>query len=376
MSLENNVILNVYSAIILLVIYIHALRFFHKESAQDRLYLAILYINFLLLGLDILSRFDGYASGFYTAANAFGNFVVFLVSPTIPSLWVAYVHLQVFGEERKTKRLHQGLVILHIVNAAMVIASQFFGWLYSIDSQNVYHRGPLFFLPVLITVALLFAAFAIVYKNRGRLERKKFLSLIFFVVPPAAAIILQISFYGISLMLNGVTLSLLVVFLNLQSDNMYTDHLTGLNNRKKLDAYLEEKVHSGAEGKSFSAILLDINDFKYINDTYGHDTGDHALKTTARLLKSCLGMDDFVARYGGDEFCIVLDVSGKGELEAIMRKINEYFKIYNESGPRPYKLELSMGYAAYDRHSRLSAEEFLRKVDMMMYKSKQAHKMG
>ena len=376
MSLENNIILNVYSAIILLVIYIHALRFFHKDSAPDRLYLTVLVVTFLLLGLDILSRFDGNVSWFYASVNAFGNFAVFLMVPTIPSLWVAYVHLQVFGEERKTKQLYHGLVILYIANAAMVILSQYFGWFYFIDSMNVYHRGPLFFLPVLITVALLLVAFAIVYQNRGRLERKKYLSLIFFAIPPAIAIVLQVIFYGISLLLNGVTLSLLVVFLNLQSDNMYTDHLTGLHNRKRLDAYLEEKVHSGAEGKPFSAILLDINNFKRINDTCGHDTGDHALKTTARLLKGCLGMNDFVARYGGDEFCIVLGVSGKGDLEAMIHRIGECFKKYNESGPRPYKLELSMGYAAYDRHSGLSAEEFLRKVDLMMYKSKQAHKKG
>ena len=375
MSLESNIILNVYSAVILLVIYIHAQRFSHKESAQERLFLAVLYITFALLGLDILSRFDGNAAG-YAQINAFGNFVIFIMVPTIPSLWVSYVHLQVFGDEQKAKQLHFGFLILHIVNAVIVILSQFYGWVYFIDSSNVYHRGPIFWFPVLITVVLMLAALAILYKNRGRLERKKYLSLLFFAIPPSIAIVLQIIFYGISLLLNGVTLSLLVVFLNLQSDNMHTDHLTGVNNRKRLDAYLEEKIRLSAEGKPFSAILLDINNFKNINDTFGHDAGDHALKTTARLLKSCLGTNDFLARPGGDEFCIILDVSDKGDLEAMMRKINECFIKYNKSGPRPYKLELSMGYAAYVCHSRMSAEEFLRKVDLMMYKSKQAHKKG
>ena len=195
MSLESNIILNVYSAVILLVIYIHAQRFSHKESAQERLFLAVLYITFALLGLDILSRFDGNAAG-YAQINAFGNFVIFIMVPTIPSLWVSYVHLQVFGDEQKAKQLHFGFLILHIVNAVIVILSQFYGWVYFIDSSNVYHRGPIFWFPVLITVVLMLAALAILYKNRGRLERKKYLSLLFFAIPPSIAIVLQSSSMG------------------------------------------------------------------------------------------------------------------------------------------------------------------------------------
>jgi diguanylate cyclase (GGDEF)-like protein len=328
-----------------------------------------------MLGVDILSRFDGNAAGIYHVMNTFGNFVIFLMSPVLPSLWVAYVYLQVFRDERKTrKRLLYPLCIINAINAVVPIFSQFFGWLYYIDSDNIYHRGPFFLFPALITIMLIVAAYAITLLNRRRLEKKSFLSLIFFAVPPSISIILQIRFYGISLMLNSVVLSLLVVFLNIQNDNMYTDYLTEVSNRKKLDAYLKKKVNSSTEEKGFSAILIDINNFKYINDTYGHCIGDQALEATAKLLKSCLRTNDFIARFGGDEFCIVLDISDKSVLEAMVCRIKSCLKTYNESGSHPYVLGFSMGYAVYDHHLHMSEEEFLKQVDLLMYQEKQAYK--
>jgi diguanylate cyclase (GGDEF)-like protein len=162
--------------------------------------------------------------------------------------------------------------------------------------------------------------------------------------------------------------------LNIQNHSMYTDHLTGVNNRKKLDAYLKEKVSLSTGEKGFSAILIDINNFKYINDTYGHDIGDNALETVAKLLKSCIRTNDFIARFGGDEFCIVLDISNISDLEAMVCRINNCLEKYNKSGTHLYELGFSMGYAVYAYHLHKSAEEFLKQVDILMYESKQAYK--
>lgn len=69
-------------------------------------------------------------------------------------------------------------------------------------------------------------------------------------------------------MLNGVVLSSLIVFLNIQNQNMHIDYLTVVNNRKKLEIYLKEKISTITENKTFSAIMIDLNDFKSINDTF------------------------------------------------------------------------------------------------------------
>jgi diguanylate cyclase (GGDEF)-like protein len=267
------------------------------------------------------------------------------------------------------------LCAINAVNAVLLILSQFNGWYYYIDSDNIYHRGPLFFFPVITIFMLIIAAFTIIVKNRGNMEKKSFFSsLTFFAIPPLIGIILQVKFYGTSFVLNSVVLSMLVVFINIQNHSMYTDHLTGVNNRKKLDAYLKKKVKLCAREKSFSAILIDINNFKYINDTYGHDAGDNALEISAKLLKSCISTSDFIARFGGDEFCIVLDITNDTDLEALVGKINNCLERYNKSGIHLYELEFSMGYAVYDCRLYKSAAEFLKHIDILMYENKHASK--
>ena len=374
MNLANNFVINIYSIMLLLVICFHALKLTEEVFFQDKLYMMMLYSTILMLVVDILSRFDGKPDTIYPIINAFGNFLIFLLSPILPSLWLVYVHFQVFREEKKTRQLFYPLFTINAINAVMLILSQFFGWFYHIDSNNVYHRGPLFLLPASITVALILVALIITVKSRKRIEKKYILSLVFFPIIPFVCIILQIAFYGVSLMLNGVVISLLVVFLNIQNRSIYTDYLTGVNNRKKLDTYLKKKVGTSAEDKSFSAILIDLNNFKSINDTLGHDVGDNALETAARLLKDCLRSNDFIARYGGDEFFIVLDVSNRIDLEAMVYRINNCIEKHNESGSQPYRLGFSMGYAIYDYHSHMNADEFIKQVDILMYENKQTNK--
>jgi diguanylate cyclase (GGDEF)-like protein len=280
----------------------------------------------------------------------------------------------VFQDEKKTRRLIYPLLAINVVNTVMVILNQFFGWYYYIDSDNIYHRGPLFLLSASFTVTLILVAFVLIIANRKKVEKKHYFSLVFFAVPPFVCIILQIIFYGISLMLNSVVLSLLMVSLNIQNRSMYTDYLTGVNNRKKLEIYLKEKISTSTEDKTFSAIMIDLNSFKSINDTFGHDMGDNALQVFAKLLNSCLRSNDFIARFGGDEFFIVLDISNRIDLEEIVHRINVCVEKYNESGDCPYKLYFSMGYAVYDYHSHMKAEEFQKQIDILMYENKQANK--
>lgn len=376
MSFANNAAINIYSIMLLIIVCCHAIKLTEKDFLQDKLYMMMLYITIVMLIVDVLSRFDGKPATFYPLINSLGNFLIFLMSPILPSLWLLYVHFQVYRYERKTRQLFYPLYGINAFNAVLLILSQFYGWLYYIDSNNIYHRGPLFLLPAFITVALMLSAFVITVINRKRLKKKHFLSLVFFAIPPFVCIILQITFYGMSLMLNSVVLSLLVVFLNIQNRSMYIDYLTGVNNRKKLDSYLKKKVITSTENKSFSAIMIDLNNFKSINDTFGHNVGDDALETAAQLLKSCLRENDFIARYGGDEFCVVLDVSNSNDLKAMVGRINNCIEKYNESSSKSYKLGFSMGYAVYDCHSRMKAEDFLKQVDVLMYEDKNKHKEG
>lgn len=334
----------------------------------------MLQVTILMLVVDIFSRFDGNSGTVYSVVNYFSNFLIYLLSPILPSLWLLYALCQVLHKEKKMRRWAYLLLAINAINAVMLVLSQFFGWLYYIDSDNIYHRGPLFYLPASITIALVLAAFVLIVANRKNIEKKYYFSLIFFPVPPFVCVFLQIAFYGMSLMLNSVALSLLIVFFNIQNRSMNTDYLTGVYNRKKLESYMKEKVSTSTDNKTFSAILLDLNNFKTINDTFGHDMGDYALETSVKLLKSCLRSIDFIARFGGDEFYIILDVSNSDDLEATVCRINGCIEKYNERGAMPFKLGFSMGYAVYDYQSCMKVEEFQKQIDILMYENKRANK--
>jgi hypothetical protein len=113
---------------------------------------------------------------------------------------------------------------------------------------------------------------------RRRIDVNHYKSLALFPVPPLMAVFLQSVFYGKSLMLNAGVLSLLMLHLNVLSKSMEKDELTQAANRKTLLMHLKKKMEQCADGKSFSAMLMDLDGFKTINDRFGHQTGDDALQ--------------------------------------------------------------------------------------------------
>ncbi len=371
MSLTYNIILNSYSIIILSIIFIYFLRLNEKVSVHNKLFMLMLQTSVIILLFDIFGRFDGDRYPIFYFLNHTGNFIIFLLSPVLPSFWLIYIYNYVFGWSKKVKKLLYILYAVNAFNIIMLLFSQHFRWFYYIDSDNIYHRGPLYILSASVVIILLVAASLLVILNRKRIDRKHFFPLIFFAVPPFICIFLQINFYGISMMINSVVFSMLIMFLNTQTHSIYIDHLTGVYNRKKLEVYLQRKVHKCIPNRTFSAVMIDLDNFKYINDTLGHNIGDEALRTCAGLLKSCLDSNDFISRYGGDEFCIVSDLSDMASLEQTVGKIKHCAEKYNETSNRPYKLGMSMGYAVYDYHSHMKAEEFQNLIDRLMYEDKQ-----
>jgi diguanylate cyclase (GGDEF)-like protein len=327
-----------------------------------------------MLVVDILSRFDGNPGTIYAFVNRFSNFLIYLLNPVFPSLWLLYVHYQIYHDEERTKRLTWPLLVVSLANLVIVALSLPGGWFYTIDANNIYHRGPFFIIPAAMTIVMILAALVFVLVKRKSIEKRYFLSLLLFPVLPLASIILQILFYGASLMLNSLTLSMLIVYFSIQHRSMNTDYLTGVFNRKKLEAHMREKISASTENRTFSAIMIDLDNFKYVNDTYGHDVGDQALEATVKLIRSCLRTIDFVARYGGDEFYIVLDISDRNDLESTVSRIRAAVEKYNRHGSEPYQLGFSMGYAVYDARSRMKADEFQKLIDSLMYEDKQSNK--
>ncbi len=149
------------------------------------------------------------------------------------------------------------------------------------------------------------------------------------------------------------------------------DLLTELPNRRKFMKYVEGAKKSF---EKFAIVTIDLDDFKQINDMYGHDAGDEVLKLMAQKLKNNLEEDDFIARYGGDEFVLVVNYQRDKEVleERIKRVTNILSKgfIY-----RDYRFQVtaSIGYAVYPLHG-TEINDLMRKADIAMYSVKRHQK--
>jgi diguanylate cyclase (GGDEF)-like protein/PAS domain S-box-containing protein/putative nucleotidyltransferase with HDIG domain len=151
-----------------------------------------------------------------------------------------------------------------------------------------------------------------------------------------------------------------------------TDYLTGLVNRRQMTLLLEhEWAWSRRNDKPLSVILLDIDRFKAVNDTHGHEAGDAALKHMANVLRGRVRASDIIVRYGGEEFILVLpetDLNGaSGLAESLRRIVQESPAAY---GDMRIALSSSLGVATIEPGQNFSAETLIRMADEAMYCAK------
>lgn len=360
---------SLYSMALLVFLCVYTLKESDKVSFSHKAFLTMVDLTLALLVFDVISRLENKTGLVFGLVN-FANAALFVLSVWITSIWVLYVDFQIFESKRRIKKLFYPLVILNALNILFVIVSQFTGWIYYFDRSHVYHRGPLFMVSGCVMFGMVVVSTVCILANYDRIESKYVKSLLFFPLAPLVGGIIQAMFYQMPLALTGTAISMLIIFINIQSKSMNVDNLTGVYNRRKFDVYLNEKISGASLQKTFSVILIDMDNFKNINDHWGHVMGDHALRATASILRLSCTDRAFVARYGGDEFCIVLDRMTTKRLENVVERIRDNVASFNDSNKTPYCLGLSMGYAVYDCKENLSASGFLSKVDERMYQDK------
>ena len=151
------------------------------------------------------------------------------------------------------------------------------------------------------------------------------------------------------------------------------DSLTDIYNRRALNLLAQQKLNLALRlGFDVCCLFIDINDFKKLNDTFGHEVGDKALIILADTLKTHLRDADIVGRLGGDEFVAVMQLSDKSKINYIMDKISsEYSKALLKADV--CDLSLSIGFS-FTNKQKQPFEALLNDADHAMYKNKQAYK--
>ncbi len=366
--------INIFALVILSILLAVSSSKNEKGMIQHQLFMYLIFLNMLLTCLEILGWiFDARAGGSGAMSwrlNLLANYSLYCFEPVPAAVWFLYAHYQIFHDPTRLKRVARILLPILFLNVVLSTASIRTGWFFSVNSSNFYNRGPWFILHVLFPYGMLAAACLIVFTNRKLLEKRNYSALLFFVVPQIIGTSLQVLIYGLSLNWAAMMISVLIVYLHIQDRGMNTDYLTGAYNRRHFEQIISNRIRRISNDESFAVILADMDNFKKINDQFGHKAGDEALQIAVSLVRRSLRKDDLIARFGGDEFYFLLELSTDHALNGTIKRIYQEFERYNDSSSLPYLLELSMGGAIYDPKSGQSAEQFLRDVDQMMYKEK------
>jgi len=363
--------LNLFMIVVCMIIYFSSRRMSESRLMHNRLFRLITISVGLLLIIESLTWILDGAS---TSAAFYVNYGIticqYILTPMPAFFWGLYVKCQLFQNARslRTDVILYGIPIIACI--LLILSTPFTNLMFFFDSTFTYHRGALY--PLLAATSLLpiLSSIACVLVNGKRVSPKYARLLLLVPIAIIGVSLAQIFFYGVTLIWSGITLSLLFAFMNLQKDQVYLDHLTGVFNRRQMDIFLSDRIRLAKEGRTFSCVMLDIDHFKMVNDRLGHVAGDEALKDASNILKSSIRKSDFLARYGGDEFLIVADIEDNEALQSLIDRINQNSIEFNENMQRSYRISFSAGQAIYQPKSGWNEDQLIAHVDKLMYQSK------
>lgn len=277
-NIEEIIIANSAGVLILFVLQLLRIEKKERKHLGDCLFDAMIWITLGALIMETLSfLLDGKSGTMMRVLLYLSNGYLFLASCSVGMLWVLYVDHYIY---HSLKRLYKHMipVAAPFLLVVVLIVGDLFGAgnIFSITEQNVYVRGPLLMVSYAImffyycfSIALAIAA----VKQRGHV---RFFPIHYFVLPCVAGTIIQGMYYGLSVGWFCVSIAFMFIQMQLQNLNAFVDELSGVYNRKYY-SYFISKIENSRKNKSVSGIMLDINQFKYINDQYGHTTGDDAI---------------------------------------------------------------------------------------------------
>ena len=241
--------------------------------------------------------------------------------------WCIFVIYRIDQNKSKNMKLLMGMhYVIAGVDCILTISSVFTEFYFYIDENEIFQFAKGYNIHIIFIFIQLFGSgiysFAQSFSNKQvKLKKEYRLPLLFIIIPSATAVLeglLPIS----PIVPLGIFLPIHFAFLEIQNSEIYSDALTGLNNRRRMEIFLQDMIHNASDEKPFRIHMIDVNDFKQVNDKFGHIVGDRTLQLVADALHNVSDkLHGFCARYGGDEF--VLIISGEAEVqEAIQNEVN------------------------------------------------------
>lgn len=276
-------------------------------------------------------------------------FLIYLFMAAIIYFWLEFVmaYEQIPGRNQPKTRIL--MVLPFLLSTAALILN------YIIAPQTLINDDmdtlPLYSVylvavPYIYMGAILFYTIRKARAEKNYPEKRKHLFVGFFPLISIAGGLVQMIFFPYIPIFCFVCMILMLVFyIQSLEQQISLDPLTNLNNRGQLRRYISQSSNLRTEGRLTAVIMMDIDDFKGINDTYGHAEGDKALVVVSHSLKKAVSgrnMPCFLARYGGDEFIMIVYPVTTEEIDRLIAGIRE--NIDRAVIDMPYPLKVSFGY--------------------------------
>ena len=333
---------------------------------ESRLMMTLLILSIFNCLVDIFAFWcDGRPGDGYYFLLMLGNSFLYMYNMIIG---IGIIYMIIMHIDHKTTGLHMIFFwLLCVIETSLIVINFFHPVVFLIDENNEYQRGTYYLLFVIIGFVLVLYGYSYYLINKIKNPQLRYFPVIEFLTPILIGNTVQMKIYGISLLPVSFALAFAGIVIALQNECIYIDKLTGVYNRYELDKFLKRRHFRRNE--KVVALMLDLNDFKAINDNYSHAEGDNALVAFADILVSVIGVEGNVIRFAGDEFIIIVSKFDKVDIEDYKNKIFSAVEEYNASSGKPYKLSVAIGGRVFDPVSD-DLDDLMNQIDSLMYEDK------
>lgn len=358
-------------AFLVLFLLLYRIRISQTNQFDEKAYNFMLIVTFIATINETLSFIiDAHPGFIFHILQYISNTISSASSGIIGYCWCLFVEYHIHRNFKRIKKKSRILAIPLII-AMILLIINLCGTdiIFDISKQNKYTRGLINFLLYIIVFIYYIESIYTVQKARSDSILVEFFPIYFFIIPCMIGTMIQGFFFGISTIWLCVAIAFIIVYIEIQISISFIDDLSGLYNRKYMNHYLDKLQND--KPKRVYGFLMDINDFKTINDIYGHLKGDQAIIQFGKILQHSIDKDSVAIRMGGDEFVIFAILKSNEEALALKKHIEQNVRQFNTNSTEPFHLSFSIGIAKYSGN----IETFLSSMDDSMYEAKNMHRL-
>lgn len=374
MNFPHSIFNNLFLVIIVCISFLYLHGVVYKEYNNYKTIRGMFIIVLVLIGLDAFVHYTE-TRGLRELEKVFLILETALI-PCVGVLWLLFIR---HTTKSKLSILlitiaGLGLLSINLALAILTFTSTRYHYYYEF-ADSVPHIAPLFFIFAIVILLPYIIATIMLINKWEVLKRKRrpsiFLFLSFF---PLIGIFSQLISVDYTAAISSIVVTFSVICIDIQHQFAVTDYLTGLYNRRHLAKILRSRINRMKDEQIMAGYMIDINNFKKMNDEFGHAFGDEILIDFANILLNQIGPRDIVSRYGGDEFVVICDIKDMKDIMLFKNKLANAIETYNTDTSKRHHLEISVGYDVYLKKYNCTAETFLEIIDHKMYENKNQSK--